>query len=60
MRCNEVLIFKGHVTAPGKVRFVPHTAFDLPDTPADAPPRQSIELRVIAFFDPVDTREKDR
>jgi hypothetical protein len=28
-----------------------HTAFDDPTTPADAPPRQSIELRLLVFFD---------
>ena len=31
-------------------RFVFHTAFDLPDTPPDAPPRRSIEVRAIAFY----------
>ena len=31
-------------------RFVFHTAFDDPSTPADAPPRVSIETRTIAFW----------
>lgn len=29
----------------------PHTAFEHPHTPSDAPPRQSLELRVLAWFD---------
>ena len=33
-------------------RFVFHTAFDDPATPGDAPPRKSIEVRAIAFYDP--------
>ena len=31
-------------------RFVAHSAFTDPTTPADAPPRESIEIRTIAFF----------
>ena len=34
----------------GRARFLGHSAFDDPDTPPDAPPRESIELRTIAFF----------
>ena len=33
-------------------RFVFHTAFTDPASPPDAPPRRSIEVRAIAFFDP--------
>jgi hypothetical protein len=29
----------------------PHTAFDDPDAPADAMPRESLELRALAWFD---------
>ena len=29
----------------------PHSAFTDPTAPADAPPRESIEFRTIAFFD---------
>lgn len=35
----------------GTARWSLHTAFDDPTTPADAPPRESIELRSIVFFD---------
>jgi hypothetical protein len=31
------------------VRFAPHTAFVDPTTPADAPPRESIEVRTLVF-----------
>ena len=34
-----------------QARLGAHTAFDDPCTPADAPPRQSIELRCLLFFD---------
>lgn len=34
-----------------QTRLGAHTAFDDPCTPADAPPRQSIELRCLLFFD---------
>ena len=31
--------------------FSPHTGFQDPTTPADAPPRESIELRALVFYD---------
>jgi hypothetical protein len=31
--------------------FTPHTSFEDPTTPKDAPPRQSIELRLLVFYD---------
>ncbi|KAF9476255.1 hypothetical protein BDN70DRAFT_185671 [Pholiota conissans] len=31
--------------------FTPHTGFQDPNAPADAPPRQSIELRALVFYD---------
>jgi hypothetical protein len=34
----------------GRARFLGHSAFDHPDTPPDAPTRESIEIRTIAFF----------
>ena len=33
----------------GRARFSPHTAFVDPGAPADAPPRQSIEIRALLF-----------
>jgi len=32
-------------------RFTPHTSFTDPTSPADGPPRESIEIRTFAFFD---------
>ena len=34
----------------GRARFSLHTAFEDPTTPAAAPPRESIEVRALAFF----------
>jgi hypothetical protein len=31
--------------------FTPHTAFEDPNTPAGTPPRESIELRALVFYD---------
>ena len=35
----------------GRARFAPHAAFEDPTAPFDVPPRESIELRTLAFFD---------
>jgi hypothetical protein len=53
MRSCATLVFKVFDSEKdGRVRFTPHTSFDDPDSPADAPPRQSIEVRSLAFFAP--------
>jgi len=49
---DECLVFKVYDKKADGPRFVFHTAFEDPMTPADAPPRKSIEVRAIAFFDP--------
>jgi hypothetical protein len=51
MQPNEALVFKQFDSdfSVG-ARFVPHAAFDHPDTPADAPLRESIEARVLVAF----------
>src|SRR6516164_253800 len=36
----------------GAARFSAHTGFDDPETPPDAPPRESIEVRTLVFFPP--------
>jgi hypothetical protein len=47
----EALVFKVYDSAKdGRARFTPHTSFNDPTSPADAPPRQSIEVRTFAFF----------
>jgi hypothetical protein len=48
---DEALLIKCWDSDPGVARFAPHTAFEDPTTPADAPARESIEFRTIAFFD---------
>lgn len=51
MTSDEVLIFKNYDSAEdGRTRFTPHTAFIDPTSAPDAPPRESIETRVLAFF----------
>jgi hypothetical protein len=51
MRRDEALVFKVYDSAKdGRARFTPHTSFEDPNTPADAPARQSIEVRAFAFF----------
>jgi hypothetical protein len=50
MRADEALLLKCYDSAAdGRTRFGPHTAFIDPTTPADAPPRESIELRTLVF-----------
>ena len=51
MRPDEALVFKSFDSDPGQPVRVPHTAFDDPDAPADAPPRVSVEARAFALFD---------
>ena len=48
---DECLIFKVFDKKEDGPRFVFHTAFDDPSSPASAPPRRSIEVRSVAFFD---------
>lgn len=53
MRRHETLFLKCFDSATdGRARFTAHGAFDDPTTPAGAPPRESIEVRTIAFFAP--------
>jgi hypothetical protein len=52
MRRDEALVFKVFDSKKdGRARFVPHTSFENPLAPTDAPPRRSIEIRTLAFFD---------
>jgi hypothetical protein len=51
MQPDEVLVFKTFESqTDGRARFTAHTAFDDPTTPPDARPRESIEIRSLAFF----------
>jgi hypothetical protein len=50
MRTDEALLLKCYDSKEdGRARFAPHTAFVDPKTPPGAPPRESIELRALAF-----------
>lgn len=51
MRRDEALVFKVYDSMKdGVARWTAHTAFDDPTTPQDARPRESIEIRTMAFF----------
>jgi hypothetical protein len=51
MRREEALVFKVYDSLQdGRARFTAHTAFDDPTAPAGARPRESIEIRTLAFF----------
>src|SRR3954454_350228 len=48
---EEALVFKVYDSAKdGRARWTAHTAFDDPTTPPNARPRESIEIRTLAFF----------
>ena len=52
MTPDEVLLIKGWDSLEdGRARFTPHGAFDLPDTPEGAPPRESIEVRTLVVIE---------
>jgi hypothetical protein len=46
----EALVFKLFDSDPDAVQFTAHSAFEDPNTPPDAAPRQSIEVRTIAYL----------
>jgi len=50
MRPDEVLVFKLYDSDPSAVQWAAHSAFTHPGIALDAPPRESIELRTIAFL----------
>jgi hypothetical protein len=51
MRRDEALVFKVYdLLTDGRARWTAHTAFQDPTSPPDARPRESIEIRTLAFF----------
>jgi hypothetical protein len=51
MRREEALVFKVFDSAKdGRARWSAHTAFEDPTSPPNARPRESIEIRTLAFF----------
>ena len=49
-RADEALLLKCYDSDPNRAAFTAHTAFDDPTTRPDSPPRESIEVRTLAFF----------
>jgi hypothetical protein len=52
MRPEEALLIKVYDSDGRRARFSAHTAFADPTAPANVAPRESIEVRTFAFFDP--------
>jgi hypothetical protein len=51
MQRNEAMVFKCFDSMKdGRARWTAHCAFDDPTSRPDAPPRESIEMRTLAFF----------
>ena len=51
MRREEALVFKVYDSLKdGRARWTAHTAFDDPSAPPNPRPRESIEIRTLAFF----------
>jgi hypothetical protein len=50
MEPDEILAFKLFDSDRSRVQWTGHTAFDDPTAPADAPARESIEIRTISFM----------
>jgi len=57
---DECLVFKVYDQDYDGPRFTFHTAFEDPKAPDDAPHRESIEIRTIAFFDVPDLNDDMR
>ncbi len=51
MEAQQALLLKTYDSeTDGRARFMGHTAFEDPNTPPNAPKRESIEVRTMAFF----------
>jgi hypothetical protein len=51
MRRDELLVIKTYDSDDSRAWRVPHTGFVDPSAPQDAPPRVSMDIRGVAFFD---------
>ena len=49
LRAEALLLKCFDSETDGRARFAPHGAFTDPTAPADAPPRESIEVRTLVF-----------
>jgi hypothetical protein len=53
MQADEAVLIRCYDSAQhGAARFSAHTGFDDPTSPPDAPPRESLEVRMLVFFPP--------
>ena len=50
MEPTQALMLKTYDSDEKRARFMPHSAFEDPNTPPNAVPRESVEVRTIAFF----------
>ena len=50
MEAHQALLLKTYDSETDRARFMGHTAFEDPDTATNAPKRESIEVRAMAFF----------
>ncbi|MEO6022397.1 MAG: CmcJ/NvfI family oxidoreductase [Burkholderiales bacterium] len=50
METDQALMLKTYDSETDRARFMPHSAFEDPNTPPGALSRQSIEVRTMAFF----------
>jgi hypothetical protein len=51
MKTDKVILLKTYDSeTDGRARFVGHSAFEDPTSASDAPLRESVEIRTIAFF----------
>ncbi len=50
MRADEALLLKCYDSDPDRASFTAHSAIEDPNSPPDAAPRESIEVRTLAFF----------
>ncbi|OJA12443.1 hypothetical protein AZE42_08206 [Rhizopogon vesiculosus] len=51
MKQDEVVLIKCYDSAEGVAVLTPHTGFKDPSAPQGAPPRESIELRALVFYE---------
>jgi hypothetical protein len=53
MERNEAILLKCYDSMDdGRARFTAHTSFEDPNSPPNAPPRESIEVRALVFWPP--------
>ncbi|WP_395614097.1 CmcJ/NvfI family oxidoreductase, partial [Allosphingosinicella sp.] len=47
---DEAILIKGYDSAEDVARFTAHSAFEDPQSPANAPERESIEVRALVIY----------